>query len=82
MVSPEWKFIYISEEKYLQTIWNKIPLEIEDLQYLNITQDAVWNVSRIRSERWIVPEESTFVKVQEDQSRETISKDRPVRPDE
>jgi hypothetical protein len=45
MTSPKWKFLCISE-KYLQTIWNEIPFEIEVLYYLNLTQDVVWNTER------------------------------------
>ena len=43
LTTPEWKFLCISGEKCLQTIWNEIPFEIEGLQYckyLNLTQDA------------------------------------------
>ncbi len=40
LASPDWKFLCISGEKCLQTIWDEIPLEIEGLQYLNITQAA------------------------------------------
>ncbi len=36
----------ISGEKYLQT--HDIPSEIEDLQYLNLTQDTIWNSARVR----------------------------------
>jgi hypothetical protein len=34
----------------LQTIWNEIPSQIEgyDLQYLNLTQDTIWNTVRVR----------------------------------
>jgi len=40
--SPEWKFLCISGEKCLQTIWNEIPLEIEGLQYLNLVSRKMW----------------------------------------
>jgi hypothetical protein len=43
VAAPEWKFLYISGEKCLQTLWNDIPSEIEGLQYLNLTQDDIWN---------------------------------------
>ncbi len=43
VTSPEWKFLYISGEKCLQTIWDEIPSEIEGLHYLNLTQNEVWN---------------------------------------
>ncbi len=35
LVDPEWKFLCISGEKCLQTLWNDVPFEIEGLQYLN-----------------------------------------------
>ena len=46
LAAPEWKFLCISGEKCLQTIWDAIPSEIEGLQYLNLTQDAIWNAAR------------------------------------
>jgi hypothetical protein len=47
-VAHDWLKLNTSGETCLQTIWNEIPLEIEGLQYLNITQDTiiVWNVAR------------------------------------
>ena len=63
-----------SGEKCLQTIWNEMPLEIEGLKYLNTTQDAIWNAARTREIDRPLWEES--IRVQEDQSRETIAKDR------
>ena len=56
-----------------QTIWNDIPLEIEDLQYLNITQDTILNTARTFKCPLTRKE---FKRVQEGQSRETISQDR------
>jgi hypothetical protein len=68
---------------YLQTIWNEIPLEIVDLLYLNITQDVMlWNTSRTREmDHPVTWEESK--RIQEDQSRETMTKDTfcRMRPD-
>ena len=55
---------------------------IEVLHYLNLTQDAVWNVPRTRDvDHPLTWEESR--RVQEDQSKETIAKDRfcRMRPD-
>ena len=48
LASPARKFLCISGEKCLQTIWDELSLEIEDLQYLNITQDTIWNAARAR----------------------------------
>jgi hypothetical protein len=48
LTDPTWKFLYISGEKYLQTLWNEIPSEIEGLQYLNLTQDTIWNTAKTR----------------------------------
>ena len=48
LTSPEWKFMCTSGEKYLQTIWDELPLQIEDLQYLSITKDTIWNTTRNR----------------------------------
>jgi hypothetical protein len=45
---PEWKFLYVVGEKCLQTIWNDITDEFEDIRYLNLTQDTIWNASRAR----------------------------------
>ena len=64
----------ISGEKFLQTIWNDIPSEIEDLQYLNITQDTIWNVARVREmDSPLTQAESR--RFQESQSKEAIAKD-------
>jgi hypothetical protein len=52
LAAPEWKFLCISGEKCLWTIWNDIPSEIEGLQYLNLTQDTIWNAEFVR---WSVP---------------------------
>jgi hypothetical protein len=58
----------ISGEKVLQTVWNEIPFEIEDLYYLNLTQDTVWNTARTREmDRPLTQEEVRRVQV--DQSK-------------
>jgi len=48
LVAPEWKFLCISGEKCLQTIWDEITSDFKDLQYLNLTQDTIWNAARAR----------------------------------
>jgi hypothetical protein len=66
------KFICNSGEKCLQTIWDEQPLEIEGLQYLDITKDAIWNAARNREmERTLTREESK--RVQEGLTRETVT---------
>jgi hypothetical protein len=57
LAAPERKFLCISGEKCLWTIWNDIPSEIEGLQYLDLTQDTIWNAAFDPSQfvRWIVP---------------------------
>ena len=82
MTAPEWKFLYISGEKCLQTVWNEIPLEIEGLQYLNLTQDALWTAARDREMgRSLTLAEIS--RVQEGQPKEDIVKERfwRMRPD-
>ncbi len=48
LVSPEWKFLSVSGEKCLQTIWDDITSEFKDIPYLNLTQDTIWNATRAR----------------------------------
>ena len=36
----------ISGEKCFQTIWDEITSDFKDLQYLNLTQDTIWNAAR------------------------------------
>jgi hypothetical protein len=45
---PEWKFLCVSGEKCLQTIWDEITSDFEDIQYLNLTQETMWNAVRVR----------------------------------
>ena len=73
MTVPTWKFLCISGEKCLQTLWNEIPSEIEGLQYLNLTQDTIWNVARAREIDHPLTQTETK-RIQEDQSKEEIEK--------
>jgi hypothetical protein len=45
LAAPEWKFLCVSGEKCLQTIWDEITSEFKDIQYLNLTQETIWNVA-------------------------------------
>ena len=75
LAAPEWKFLCISGEKCLQTLWNDIPTEIEGLAYLNLTQDTIWNNARDREiKRPLTQAEER--KIQEVQSRETVGEER------
>jgi hypothetical protein len=74
LTSAEWKFLLISGEKFLQTIWNEIPSKIEGLQYSNLTQDAIWNTARTHEiDRPLAQPEAR--RVQEGQSKEVVSKE-------
>ena len=65
----------ISGEKYLQTLWNDIPSEIEVLQYLNLTQDVIWNTARTHEmNRPLTQTEDR--RIQEVLSKEVITKER------
>jgi hypothetical protein len=58
-------------------IWNDIPSEIEVLQYLNLTQDVIWNTGRTCEMDHPVPLTQTeYRRIQEDQSKEGIVKER------
>ena len=75
LTSPEWKFLCISGEKCLQTLWNDIPSEIEGIQYLTLSQDTIWNAARDREmQRPLTQVESR--RIQEGQSREAVAKER------
>ena len=54
LAAPEWKFLCVSGEKCLQTIWDDITSDFEDIQFLNLTQETIWNAARTR-EKWIAP---------------------------
>jgi hypothetical protein len=72
----------ISGEKCLQTLWNDIPTEIEVLQYLNLTQDTIWNTARDREIRRPLTQAENK-RIQGGQSRESVVKKRfwRLRPD-
>jgi hypothetical protein len=38
----------VSGEKFLQTIWDEITSDFEDIQFLNLTQETIWNAVRAR----------------------------------
>ena len=80
--APEWKFLCISGEKCLQTLWNDIPSEIEGLQYLNLTQDTIWNTARDREMQCPLTQAENR-RIQGDQSKEVVAKERfwRLRPD-
>jgi hypothetical protein len=82
LAAPELKFLCISGEKCLQTLWNEIPSEIEGLQHLNLTKDAIWNAARAR-EMGRSLTQAEISRVQEGQSKEEIAKERfwRMRPD-
>ncbi len=48
LAAPEWKFLCVSGEKCLQTIWDEITSEFKDIQYLNLTQETIWKEARSR----------------------------------
>ena len=75
LASPAWNFICNSGEKCLQTIWDELSLEMEDLEYLNITQDTIWNAARVRELTHPLTLEDSK-RILEDQSRETLAKER------
>jgi hypothetical protein len=82
LAAPEWKFLCISGEKFLQTIWNEITSDFEDIQYLNLTQETIWNAARAREmARPLTPVEDRRIK--EGVSKEVIAKERfwRMRPD-
>jgi hypothetical protein len=67
----------ITGEKCLQTIWDELPLEIEGLQYLNITKDAIWNAARDREmENTVTLTREESKRVHEGQDREAVAQDR------
>jgi hypothetical protein len=39
LAAPEWKFLCVSGEKCLQTVWDEITSDFENMQYLNLTQE-------------------------------------------
>jgi ribonuclease HI len=80
--APEWKFLCVSGEKCLQTIWDDITSEFKDIPYLNLTQDTIWNVARVREmTRPLTPVEDRRIK--EGIPKETVVKESfcRIRPD-
>jgi hypothetical protein len=82
LATPGWKFLCVSGEKCLQTIWNDITSDFEDVQYLNLTQDTIWNAAQAREmARPLTPVEQR--KIKEGIPRETVMKESfwRMRPD-
>jgi hypothetical protein len=66
----------VSGEKYLQvqTVWDEITSDFEDIQYLNLTQETIWNATRAREmARPLTPVEDRRIK--EGIPRETVVKE-------
>ena len=74
LVSADWRFMCITGEKNLETIWKELTEEFEeDLQWLNITKDSIWNA--VRDRKMSRPLTQAELKLKEDdQSIETIAK--------
>jgi hypothetical protein len=74
LATPEWKFLCVSGEKCLQTVRDEITSDFEDMQYLNLTQETIWNAERAREmTRPITPVEDRRIK--EGIPRETVMKE-------
>jgi hypothetical protein len=72
----------VSDEKYLQTVWDEITSDFEDIQYLNLTQETIWNAARVREMAHpLTPVEDRRIK--EGTPRETVMKESfcRMRPD-
>jgi hypothetical protein len=73
----------ISGEKNLETIWQELEEEFrEDIQWLNLTKNSIWNTARDRElNRPLTQAESTLAR--EDLNREKIAQTRfwLLRPD-
>ncbi len=64
----------VSGEKCLQTIWDEITSDFEDIQYLNLTQETIWNAARAREMTHpLTPVENKRIK--EGIPRETVMKE-------
>ena len=64
----------VSGEKCLQTIWDEITSDFEDIQYLNLTQETIWNAARVREMTHpLTPVENKRIK--EGIPRETVMKE-------
>jgi len=71
LAAPGWKFLCVSGEKCLQTIWNDITADFVDVQYLNLTQETIWNAARAREmDRPLTTVEQR--KIQDGTLRETV----------
>jgi hypothetical protein len=44
----EVRVLCVSGEKCLQTIWDEITSDFDDIQYLNLTRETIWNAARAR----------------------------------
>ena len=75
LAAPEWKFLCISGEKFLQTLWNDIPSEIEGLQYLTLSKDTIWNTARDQEIQSPLTQEENR-RIQGGQSKEGVPKER------
>ncbi len=52
LASTEWRFMCISGEKKLETIWKELTEEFEEeLKWLNITADSIWILERSKGTR-------------------------------
>jgi hypothetical protein len=74
--------IFFFFEKCLQTIWNEITADFKDIQYLNLTQETIWNAARTREmARPLKPAEHK--RIQEGIPRETVMQESfwRMRPD-
>jgi hypothetical protein len=74
LAAPGWKFLCVSGEKCLQTIWDEITSDFEDVQYLNLTQETIWNAVPAREMAHpLTPVE--WRKIKKGIPRETIMKE-------
>ena len=49
LASPEWRFMCITGEKNLATVWKELAEEFQpELKYMSITKDSIWNAARVR----------------------------------
>jgi hypothetical protein len=82
LAAPEWKFLCISGEKCLQTIWDEITTDFKDVQYLNLTQETIWNEARTREMAHPL-KSAEHKRIQEGTPRETVMKESfwRMRPD-
>ncbi len=80
LAAPEWKFLCVSDEKCLQTIWDEITSDFEDIQYL--TQETIWNAARAREMSRPLTQ-AQRERIKEGISRETVMKESfwRLRPD-